>query len=92
MGNAAGLEEIVREAAFSLDEEQDNLFEERFRDVETALKEGLGEKKVTVRTIHHIHSRQIWVRMIELTISRTKRPSSLFPWWRTRSARQASWI
>ena len=78
MGNAAGLEEIVREAAFSLDEEQDNLFEERFRDVETALKEGLGEKKVTVRTIHHIRSRQIWVRMIELTISRTKRPSS-FP-------------
>ena len=91
MGNAAGLEEIVRESAFSLDEEQDSLFEERFRDVETALKEGIGEKKVTVRTIHHIRSRQIWVRMIELTISRTKRPSS-FPWWRTRSAKQASWI
>ena len=91
LGNAAGLEESVREAAFSLDEEQHNLLEERFHDVEKALKEVLGEKRVTVRAIHHIHSRLIGVRILELTISRTKRPSS-FPWWRTRLARQTSWI
>ena len=57
MGSGAGLEESVREAAFSLDEEQHNLLEERFHDVETALKEVLGEQKVTARTIRHIHSR-----------------------------------
>ena len=68
LGNAAGLEESVsvREAAFSLDEEQHNLLEERLHDVETALKEDLGEKKVTVRTIRHIHSRLIGVRILEL--------------------------
>ena len=66
LDNAAGLEESAREAAFPLDEEQHNLLEERFHDVKTALKEGLGEKKVTVRTIRHIHSRLIAVRILEL--------------------------
>ena len=66
LGNAAGLEESVREGAFSLDEDQHNLLEERFHDVETALKEVLGEKKVTARTIRHIHSRMIGVRILEL--------------------------
>ena len=66
MGNAAGLEESVREAAFSLDEEQHNLLEKRFHDVETALKEVLGEQKVTARTIRHIHSRLLGVRILEL--------------------------
>tara|TARA_B100000809_G_scaffold84833_1_gene83354 strand:+ start:991 stop:1719 length:729 start_codon:yes stop_codon:yes gene_type:complete len=66
MGSGAGLEESVREAAFSLDEEQHNLLEERFHDVETALKDVLGEKKVTARTIRHIHSRLLGVRILEL--------------------------
>ena len=71
LGNASGLEESVsvREAAFSLDEEQHNLLEERLHDVETALKEDLGEKKVTVRTVRtvrHIHSGLIGVRILEL--------------------------
>lgn len=66
MGSGAGLEESVREAAFSLDEEQHNLLEERFHDVETALKEVLGEQKVTARTIRHIHSRLLGVRILEL--------------------------
>jgi hypothetical protein len=66
MGSGAGLEESVREAAFSLDEEQHNLLEERFHDVETALKDVLGEKKVTDRTIRHIHSRLLGVRILEL--------------------------
>ncbi len=66
MGSGAGLEESVREAAFSLDEEQHNLLEERFHDVETALKDVLGEKKVTARTIRHIHSRLLGVRIPEL--------------------------
>ena len=66
LGNAAGLEESARQAAFSLDEEQHNLLEERFHDVETALKDVLGEKKVTVRTIRHIHSRLIGVRILKM--------------------------
>ena len=35
LGNAGSLEEIVREAAFPLDDEQHNLLAERFHDVET---------------------------------------------------------
>jgi hypothetical protein len=66
MGNAAGLEESVREAAFSLEEEQHLALEERFHEVEAALKDVLGEKKVTARTIRHIHSRLIGVRILEL--------------------------
>ena len=66
MGSGAGLEESVREAAFSLEEEQHNLLEARFHDVETALKEVLGEQKVTARTIRHIHSRLLGVRILEL--------------------------
>lgn len=66
LGNAAGLEESVREAAFSLDEEQHNQLEARFHDIEEALKQVLGEQKVTARTIRHIHSRLIGVRILEL--------------------------
>ena len=66
MGNAAGLEESVREAAFSLEDEQHRALEEKFHEVETALKDVLGEKKVTARTIRHIHSRLIGVRILEL--------------------------
>ena len=35
LGNPGSLEEIVREAAFPLDDEQHNLLAERFHDVET---------------------------------------------------------
>ena len=66
MGKAAGLEESVREAAFSLEDEQHRALEEKFHEVETALKNVLGEKKVTARTIRHIHSRLIGVRILEL--------------------------
>ncbi len=66
MGNAAGLEESVREAAFSLEEEQHLALEAKFHEVETALKDVLGEKKVIARTIRHIHSRLIGVRILEL--------------------------
>ncbi|MDA1128881.1 MAG: hemerythrin domain-containing protein [Chloroflexi bacterium] len=65
-GQAAGLEESVREAAFTLEEEQHRELEERFHEVEDALKEVLGEKKVTARTIRHIHSRVMGVRILEL--------------------------
>ena len=34
--------------------------------MESALQEVLGEKKVTARTIRHIHSRLIGVRILEL--------------------------
>lgn len=66
MGNAAGLEESVREAAFSLEEEQHLALEAKFHEVETALKDVLGEKKVIARTIRHIHSRLTGVRILEL--------------------------
>ena len=66
MGKAAGLEESVREAAFSLEEEEHRALKEKFDEVETALKDVLGEKKVTARTIRHIHSRLIGVRILEL--------------------------
>ena len=66
LGNAAGVEESVRDAAFSLEEEQHKALEEKFHEVETALKDALGEKKVTARTIRHIHSRLIGVRILEL--------------------------
>ena len=65
-GNSAGLEESVREAAFTLEEEQHRELEERLHEVEEALKEVLGEKKVTARTIRHIHSRFLGVRILEL--------------------------
>ena len=65
-GNSAGLEESVREAAFTLEEEQHRELEERLHEVEEALKEVLGEKKVTARTIRHIHSRLLGVRILEL--------------------------
>ena len=66
LGKAAGLEESVRAAAFSLDQEQHNQLEARFHDIEEALKQVLGEQKVTARTIRHIHSRLIGVRILEL--------------------------
>ena len=65
-GKAAGLEESVREAAFTLEEEQHKELEERAKEVADALKEVLGEKKVTARTIRHIHSRLLGVRILEL--------------------------
>jgi len=65
-GKAAGLEESVRQAVFTLEEEQHKELEERSREVEGALKEVLGEKKVTARTIRHIHSRLLGVRILEL--------------------------
>ena len=65
-GKAAGLEESVRQAAFTLEEEQHKELEERSHEVEDALKEVLGEKKVTARTIRHIHSRLLGVRILEL--------------------------
>lgn len=66
IGNAAGVEESVRDAAFSLEEEQHRALEEKFHEVETALKDALGEKKVTARAIRHIHSRLLGVRILEL--------------------------
>ena len=66
LGHAAGLKESVREAAFTLEEEQHKELEERFHEVEDALKEVLGEKKVTARTIRHIHSRLMGIRILEL--------------------------
>lgn len=66
LGNAAGLEESVRAAGFSLEEEQHKELEERFHEVEEALKEVLGEQKVTARTIRHLHSRLMGVRILEL--------------------------
>ncbi len=66
MGNAAGIEESVRDAAFSLEKEQHRALEEKFYEVESALKDVLGEKKVTARTIRHIHSRLLGVRILEL--------------------------
>ena len=65
-GNAAGLEESVRDAAFILEEEQYRELEEGFHEVEEALKEVLGEQKVTARTIRHIHNRLMGVRILEL--------------------------
>ena len=66
LGSAAGIEESVRAAAFTLEEEQHKELEERFHEVEDALKETLGEKKVTARTIRHLHSRLINIRILEL--------------------------
>ena len=49
-----------------MDQEQHNQLEARFHDIEEALKQVLGEQKVTARTIRHIHSRLIGVRILEL--------------------------
>ena len=65
-GNGAGLAESVREAAFTLEDEQHQELEDRFHEVEAALAQVLGEKKVTARTIRHIHSRVLGVRILEL--------------------------
>ena len=66
LGNSAGLKESVREAAFSLEEEQHKELEEGFHEVEDALAQVLDEKKVTARTIRHLHSRLMGVRILEL--------------------------
>ena len=60
------LEESVRAAAFTLEEEQHKELEERFHEVEDALREVIGDKKVTARTIRHIHNRMIGVRILEV--------------------------
>ena len=65
-GKGAGLAESVRDAAFSLEDEQHKELEDRFHEVEAALQEALGDKKVTARTIRHIHSRMLGVRILEL--------------------------
>ena len=65
-GNGAGLAESVREAAFNLEDEQHKELEDRFHEVEAALAQVLGDKKVTARTIRHIHSRVLGVRILEL--------------------------
>ncbi|MDA0263074.1 MAG: hemerythrin domain-containing protein [Chloroflexi bacterium] len=66
MGNSAGVKESVRAAAFTLEEEQHKELEDRFHEVEDALCKVLGDKKVTARTIRHIHSRVMRVRILEL--------------------------
>ena len=65
-GKGAGLAESVRDAAFSLEDEQHKELEDRFHEVEAALQEVLGDKKVTARTVRHIHSRMLGVRILEL--------------------------
>jgi hypothetical protein len=65
-GKGAGLAESVRDAAFTLEDEQHKELEDRFHEVEAALAEVLGEKKITARTIRHIHSRVMGVRILEL--------------------------
>jgi len=66
LGKGAGLAESVRDAAFTLEDEQHKELEDRFHEVEAALAEVLGDKKVTARTILHIHSRVMGVRILEL--------------------------
>ena len=66
LGKGAGLAESVRDAAFTLEDEQHKELEDRFHEVEAALAEVLGDKKVTARTIRHIHSRVMGVRILEL--------------------------
>ncbi|MBC8280509.1 MAG: hemerythrin domain-containing protein [Chloroflexi bacterium] len=65
-GPGAGLAESVRDAAFTLEDEQHKELEDRFHEVEAALHQVLGDKKVTARTIRHIHSRVMGVRILEL--------------------------
>ncbi|HIF43108.1 MAG TPA: hypothetical protein EYG27_06750 [Dehalococcoidia bacterium] len=65
-GPGAGFAESVREAAFTLEDKQHRELEDRFHEMEAALQEVLGDKKVTARTIRHIHSRMMSVRILEL--------------------------
>jgi len=65
-GKGAGLAESVRDAAFTLEDEQHKELEDRFHENEAALAEVLGDKKVTARTIRHIRSRMMGVRTLEL--------------------------
>ena len=65
-GDTSRLEDSAREAVFTLEEKQHKALEERSYEVEEALKEALGEKKVTARTIRHIHSQLLGVRILEL--------------------------
>lgn len=56
----------VQEAVFTLEEEQHKELDDRFHEVENVLKEVLDDQKVAARTICHIHSRLIDVRILEL--------------------------
>ena len=66
-GKTARLEDSARESAFTLEEKQHKELGERSHEVEEALKEALGEKKVTALTIRHLHTQSVGVRMLELT-------------------------
>ena len=65
-GPGSGLAESVRDAGFTLEDEQHKELEDRFHEVEAILHQVLGDQKVIKRTIRHIHSRVIGVRTLEL--------------------------
>lgn len=64
-GDAAGLEENVRAAMASLEQEQHRKLTEKVQEVETALKTALGETKVAARTRRHLYRRVVGLRILE---------------------------
>ena len=64
-GDAAGLEENVRAAMASLEQEQHRKLTDKVQEVETALKTALGETKVAARTRRHLYRRVVGLRILE---------------------------
>jgi hypothetical protein len=64
-GDAAGLEESVKAAMLSMEDEQHKELAEKATEVESALKEALGESTVTARTRRHLYRRIMALRILE---------------------------
>jgi hemerythrin superfamily protein len=64
-GDAAGLEESVKAAMLSMEDEQHKELADKATEIESALKEALGESTVTARTRRHLYRRIMALRILE---------------------------
>ena len=58
--------DILRETAFTIEDDQHRELEKHVHEVETLINTALGEEKVTARTIRHAHSQLVTLRVLEL--------------------------
>ena len=66
LGELAGVKESVREASFSLEEDQHRELEEWIHEVENAFIAALGNRRVAARTRRHLYRKLMALRVLEL--------------------------
>jgi hypothetical protein len=64
-GDAAGLEESVKATMLTMEDNQHKELADKAQEVESALKEALGESTVTARTRRHLYRRIMALRILE---------------------------